>query len=176
VKAFSTSSIVRQEAPAAQEPAPSAPTGVEEIIKTKPQWNPEVVVGVRGERTLMQHGVLPVGSRRRRAAVQSSNNIPFEQLPYQAFQEARAILAADRAEKLEKIKDMRERIKRAEEKPVEEYTGGKLQKKNKIDSMHRYLEELKILADINDPMIKKRFEDGEGMFQQPFIAEAGHLN
>jgi large subunit ribosomal protein L35 len=28
--------------------------------------------------------------------------------------------------------------------------------------MRRYLERLKILADINDPMIKKRFEDAEG--------------
>ena len=29
--------------------------------------------------------------------------------------------------------------------------------------MRKYLEYLKIQADINDPLIKKRFEDGEGL-------------
>ena len=29
--------------------------------------------------------------------------------------------------------------------------------------MRRELERLKVLADINDPMVKKRFEDGDGM-------------
>lgn len=33
--------------------------------------------------------------------------------------------------------------------------------KGRLIAMQKYLEELKILADINDPMIKKRFEDGE---------------
>ena len=40
--------------------------------------------------------------------------------------------------------------------------GGEYAKKGKLVRMHKTLEELKILADINDPMIKKRFEDGEG--------------
>ena len=29
-------------------------------------------------------------------------------------------------------------------------------------AMERHLEDLKILADVNDPVIKKRFEDGQG--------------
>lgn len=40
--------------------------------------------------------------------------------------------------------------------------GGEAAKKGKLVAMHKYLAELKILADINDPMIRKRFEDGIG--------------
>jgi hypothetical protein len=29
--------------------------------------------------------------------------------------------------------------------------------------MRAYVERLKILADINDPMVKRRFEDGQGV-------------
>ena len=41
-----------------------------------------------------------------------------------------------------------------------------MQKRNRLTSMRKRLEELKILADINDPVIKKRFEDGEGEIVQ----------
>jgi large subunit ribosomal protein L35 len=41
--------------------------------------------------------------------------------------------------------------------------GGELLKQRRLESMRQYLEYLKIQADINDPLIKKRFEDGEGM-------------
>lgn len=40
--------------------------------------------------------------------------------------------------------------------------GGEARKKGKLVAMHKYLERLKILADSNDPVIRKRFEDGLG--------------
>lgn len=45
-----------------------------------------------------------------------------------------------------------------------ERLGGEASKKGKLIAMQKYLEELKILADINDPVVKKRFEDGMGMY------------
>lgn len=105
---------------------------------------------------------MPIGSRRRRAALKSSANIPFEQLPYQCFQEARKVLQADREEKLEMIAKERLRIKRLEAQDAS-ISGGESQKQTRLDSLRRHLEYLKIQADINDPLIKKRFEDGEGM-------------
>jgi large subunit ribosomal protein L35 len=110
----------------------------------------------------MRSGVMPIGSRRRRAAIQTSDNIPFEQLPYQCFQEALKVLRADRKEKLELIKTERLRISNLEAQDVSNIKGGQVQKDRRLDSMRRHLEYLKIQADINDPLIKKRFEDGEG--------------
>lgn len=136
-----------------------------EIVAAKPQWNPEIVTSKKGEKALFEHGVLPVGSRRRRAAISSSLNIPFEDLPYQTFQEARKILQADREDKIKQINIERQRIERLEAKDAA-LVGGEQQKQNRLDSMRRHLEHLKILADINDPMIKKRFEDGEGEFRK----------
>jgi large subunit ribosomal protein L35 len=111
----------------------------------------------------MRDGVMPIGSRRRRAAISTSDNIPFEQLPYQCFQEALKVLRADRKEKLELIKTERLRISNLEAQDVANIKGGQKQKETRLDSMRRHLEYLKIQADINDPLIKKRFEDGEGM-------------
>ncbi len=154
-KSFSTTSIRATEA--------TGEAFKTEIVAAKPQWNPEIVTSKKGEKALFEHGVMPVGSRRRRAALASSDNIPFEQLPYQTFQEARKVLQADREEKIRQIEVERSRIHRLEAKDVASVGGGQ-QKQNKLDSMRRHLEHLKILADINDPMIKKRFEDGEGTF------------
>ena len=72
---------------------------------TKPQiLEPHLVHTPRLERKLLREkSVTPVGSRRRRAALQAQNQVPFEQLPYQCFQEARKILKADREEKLKQI-------------------------------------------------------------------------
>ncbi len=42
-------------------------------------------------------------------------------------------------------------------------SGGEEAKQRRLLSMRTALEELKILADINDPLVKKRFEDGKGM-------------
>ena len=124
--------------------------------------NPSTVATPREERILLRtKGVHPIGSRRRRAALQTSDNVPFEQMPYQCFQEARKVLQADREDKLAQIAEMRSRIAHWQNVPAAD-CGGDYAKKGKLVRMHKHLEELKILADINDPVIKKRFEDGEG--------------
>lgn len=110
----------------------------------------------------MRQGLMPVGSRRRRAALQSAPNIPFEQLPYQCFQEARKVLQTARQEKLEEIRKMREKIARFEALSVEE-AGGKQVRNSRLGGMKAHLDDLVIKADINDPVVKKRFEDGDGM-------------
>lgn len=110
---------------------------------------------------------MPIGSRRRRAALKYSDNIPFEQLPYQCFQEALKVLKEDRAEKLEQIKTERLRISNLLATDAEKIKGGEIHKQRRLDSMRRHLEYLKIQADINDPLIKKRFEDGEGDMNKP---------
>lgn len=125
-------------------------------------YNPATTTSRKGEEALLRRGIKPIGSRRRRAALQHSANIPFEQLPYQCFQEARKILQADREEKLQEIARERAKIARLTEQDASTIKGGELQKQRRLDSLQRYLEELKILADINDPLIKKRFEDGLG--------------
>jgi large subunit ribosomal protein L35 len=117
-------------------------------------------------RLLRREGVQPVGSRRRRAALgrsslQKAAEIPFEQLPYQCFQEARKILLEDRKEKIKAIEIQQTRIKNLmEQDPA--VSGGPMQKEARLRSMQKYLEELVILADINDPVVKRKFEDGEG--------------
>ena len=129
--------------------------------------DPELVSNPRQERKLFRTlGLLPVGSRRRRAALKGSDNVPFEQMPYQCFQEARKVLQADREIKLAQIAEMRRRIARWQNTPTAE-CGGEVSKKGKLLRMHKHLEELKVLADINDPMIKKRFEDGMGNYRKP---------
>jgi large subunit ribosomal protein L35 len=35
--------------------------------------------------------------------------------------------------------------------------------------MRNYINELVILADINDPVVKKRFEDGQGTLRETFL-------
>jgi large subunit ribosomal protein L35 len=92
----------------------------------------------------------------------STANVPFEQLPYQCFQEARRVLAEDRTEKIRLIETQRARIARlVTQDPA--VSGGEANKQRRLDSMRKELERLKIVADINDPMVKKRFEDGDGM-------------
>jgi large subunit ribosomal protein L35 len=73
------------------------------------------------------------------------------------------VLLADREEKLEMIKTERLRISNLVAADASTIKGGELLKQRRLESMRRYLEYLKIQADINDPLIKKRFEDGEGM-------------
>ncbi|KAL8786175.1 MAG: hypothetical protein Q9213_002945 [Squamulea squamosa] len=129
--------------------------------------DPNVVATPRLERRLLRETKQqPIGSRRRRAALQTTSNIPFEQLPYQCFQEARKLLLADRQEKLKQIEEERRRIAKVQATPAEQ-CGGEYVKKGRLVRMQKYLEELKILADINDPVIKKRFEDGEGDMNRP---------
>ncbi|KAL2262443.1 hypothetical protein VTK26DRAFT_1292 [Humicola hyalothermophila] len=115
-----------------------------------------------------------LGSRRRRAALATTGNIPFEQLPYQCFQEARKILAQDREEKVAKIIAETEKIKRLEAADPSTFRGGEAYKEKRLESLRKYVEELKILADINDPLVKRRFEDGKGDMNKPIYRYLAH--
>ncbi|KJZ70242.1 hypothetical protein HIM_10356 [Hirsutella minnesotensis 3608] len=115
----------------------------------------------------MKAGKMPVGSRRRRVALRNTPDIPFEQLPYQAFQEARKILAADRQDKIARIAQELGKIAWLEARDPSEIKGGEVMKKTRLASLRREVERLKILADINDPLVKKRFEDGLGDMNKP---------
>lgn len=108
-----------------------------------------------------------IGSRRRRAAIQSTSDIPFTQLPYQCFQEALKVLGEDRAEKVVQIQDQRGRIARLTEKldAAQQEGANKTtldQLKRSLQASKKHLEYLKVQADINDPLVKRRFEDGLG--------------
>lgn len=72
------------------------------------------------------------------------------------------MLQEDREEKLKAIATERLRIQNLIAQDADKISGGQAAKDRRLDGMRRHLEHLKILADINDPMIKKRFEDGEG--------------
>jgi large subunit ribosomal protein L35 len=115
------------------------------------------------EAQLMKEGRIPIGSRRRRVAMRTTGDLAFEQLPYQTFQEARKILAADRQEKLDKIKATMEKIAALENEDASKVKGGEKTKNIRLGSLRKEIERLKIIADINDPLVKKRFEDGLGM-------------
>lgn len=117
------------------------------------------------ERKLISLGTPPVGSRRRRAALRTSENVPFEQLPYQCFQAARQILQEDRQEKVRAIAKELVKIRRLEDTPADQVPGGERKKNLRLASLRKYLEELKILADVNDPVVKRKFEDGVGKFR-----------
>jgi large subunit ribosomal protein L35 len=126
------------------------------------------------EDALIKAGKMPVGSRRRRVALRSNpNSLPFEQLPYQAFQEARKILAADREQKIAKINEEVEKIARIEAVEDSQFKGGPKMKATRLASLRKYVEELKIKADVNDPIVKKRFEDGLGKFLERTDASIG---
>ena len=94
--------------------------------------------------------------------MQTSENVPFELMPYQCFQEARRVLQEDRKEKLQALSLEIARVKRLEETPADQLPGGEVKKNMRLRSMKKWVEELKILVDINDPIVKRRFEDGLG--------------
>ncbi|KAH7136418.1 phosphatidylethanolamine-binding protein [Dactylonectria macrodidyma] len=119
------------------------------------------------EEQLVRAGKMPVGSRRRRVAIRTTANVPFEHLPYQAFQEARKILAADREQKLAQITATMDKISLLEKKDAATLKGGQAKKDIKLASLRRHADKLKILADVNDPIVKKRFEDGLGDMNKP---------
>ena len=129
--------------------------------------DPQMVENKKQERRLLRREhVQPVGSRRRRAAlrrstIQQATEVPFEQLPYQCFQEARKFLLEDRREKLKEIETQQLRISNlTKQDPA--VSGGVPAKEARIRSMRKHLNELIILADINDPVVKRKFEDGQG--------------
>ncbi|KAI1328005.1 phosphatidylethanolamine-binding protein [Xylariaceae sp. FL0255] len=190
-RSFSNTSIRRDEVPTTTDGAtsipPSPPTAASSSISSMAQMEAVSQQSSRqkfldrttattlwAERTLVKAGTPPIGSRRRRAAIRTSQNIPFEQLPYQCFQEARKLLQEDRAEKIQQIAREQAKIKYLENTPVEKVNGGQRKKDKRLQSMKKYLEELKILADINDPLVKRKFEDGLGDMTKPiyrYLAE-----
>ena len=156
------SSGFKTSTPRRDESAVQATSSSASPLSPPPILDPNTVSTRREERTLFRtQGLLPIGSRRRRA-LYSPDNVPFEQMPYECFQEARKVLHEDRESKLAQIAEMRKRIAHWQNVPAAD-CGGEYAKKGKLVRMQKYLEELKILADINDPLIRKRFEDGEGM-------------
>lgn len=72
----------------------------------------------------------------------------------------------DRQEKIKEIETQQLRIKNlmAQDPSV---SGGPAAKEHRLRSMREHLNELIILADINDPVVKKRFEDGQGDMNKP---------
>ncbi|TQN67055.1 54S ribosomal protein L35 [Colletotrichum shisoi] len=159
-------------------PAPAAE--VYKVSRERPdtvdpvELDPNTAVALWAEKDLWKAGTPPIGSRRRRYAIRTSANLPFEQLPYQAFQEARKVLAADRQEKLQAIIAEMQKIKRLEGVKGDNVRGGEKMRQRRLASMRQHVERLKILADINDPAVKRRFEDGLGDMNKPiyrFLAE-----
>jgi large subunit ribosomal protein L35 len=151
---------------AAAPPPQSAPDTAQQVSSAVPEYmqnwgtlDPQMVENKKQERRLVRRDhVQPVGSRRRRAALrrsalQEAAEIPFDQLPYQCFQEARKVLLEDRKEKLNDIQTQQYRIERAKAEQASNH---------KLSNMQRHLDSLVILADINDPVVKRKFEDGQG--------------
>ncbi|KAF2148471.1 PEBP-like protein [Myriangium duriaei CBS 260.36] len=163
---FSTTAFRPEEVIQQQQPQDSLPPPPPARAQAKGKLDPNTVSTPRLERKLVreQH-VLPIGSRRRRAALRRAREIPFEQLPYQCFQEARKILAADRMEKLEQIEIQRARLQKAKAQQVEPQH--ERWKERRVISLEKHLEELKVFADVNDPIVKRIFEDGKGDLNKP---------
>jgi large subunit ribosomal protein L35 len=176
LRLLSTTPIAREEVQteatgATPPPPPPAKSQGKELPEYMKKWgnlDPNRVEDKRTERRLIRRdGIQPIGSRRRRAAIRRSvlrgtEEISFEQLPYQAFQEARKFLLEDRQEKLKQIETQKLRLKNlmAQDPAI---SGGEAAKQRRISSMQNQLNELIIQADINDPIVKKKFEDGQGM-------------
>lgn len=142
------------------EQSPSAPSSDATILVQKNQKGSE-------QEIQPPPPVSVKGSRRRRAAVATSSDLPFEQLPYQCFQEALKVLAEDRAEKVVQIEEYRGRVRRELERlraaeAAEGHTNALHGLRLKIRNMKQHLEWLKVQADVNDPQVKRRFEDGLG--------------
>ncbi|KAK3703456.1 mitochondrial 54S ribosomal protein YmL35 [Vermiconidia calcicola] len=150
------------------EPPPPPPPSSEDAPKQQSSTlNPFLVHTPRSERKLLTtQSQYPIGSRRRRAALATSSNIPFTQLPYQCFQEARKILLEDRREKIAEIEKMRDRIEKVQKEGLRKGEG-ESEREHRVRSMRGRIEDLKVLADINDPLVKKRFEDGLGDMNKP---------
>ncbi|KAM0667287.1 hypothetical protein ACQRIT_005995 [Beauveria bassiana] len=119
------------------------------------------------EQQLLDQGIMPIGSRRRREAIRTTGSLPFEQLPFQAFQEARKILAADREVKLASLAAAVNKVAALEAKDAAEIKGGETMKQIRLRSLRKEAHRLTILADINDPLVKRRFEDGLGDMTKP---------
>ena len=161
---LSSSASAREEVQT--QPAADADAEVPEYMRKWGKLDPEMVENKKQERRLLRReGVQPVGSRRRRAAlrlstIRNTEEIPFEQLPYQCFQEARKFLQEDRMEKLKEIKHQQQRIQAVAASDASEQS-----KRDRIARMKMHTNDLIIQADINDPTVKRKFEDGQGMWK-----------
>lgn len=158
VRPFTTAAARAADVPPQAETASTSPAEVNPLDLDPNTVLPEF------EEQLVKAGKMPIGSRRRRVAMRTTTDIPFEHLPYQAFQDARKILAADREQKLAQITQTLNKISLLEKKDAAEVKGGQERKNIKLASLRRHADELKILADVNDPIVKKRYEDGLGKF------------
>ena len=67
----------------------------------------------------------------------------------------------DRQEKIKEIETQQTRIKNLMGQDMQ-VSGGAAAKETRLRSMRKHLTELIILADINDPVVKRKFEDGQG--------------
>ena len=161
LRAFSSTPTSRLETESITPSEPPPPPPPSTATKAPHQYDPALVSTPQTERHLLTtQRRTPIGSRRRRAALASTSQIPFSQLPYQCFQEARAYLLQDRQEKLKQITLFRHRIEALKQQvpaPQEEAFRDK-----RVADMRRKLEHVKVLADINDPIVKRKFEDGDG--------------
>ena len=85
-------------------------------------------------------------------------------MDYHCFQEARKLLAADRADKIRQILEEQAKIREVEGHVGDAllYRGGDRYRERRLASLRRHVQRLKILADINDAEIKRKFEDGLG--------------
>jgi large subunit ribosomal protein L35 len=143
-------------------PSPASVNASSSAPQASAKIDRETVTEYWAERKLVKRGQAPIGSRRRRAAIKTSRNVPFELLPYQCFQEARLVLQEDRQEKIKAIQSTLASIKRLEDTPADQLPGGERKKNMRLTSLREHVQELKILADINDPIVKRKFEDGLG--------------
>ncbi|KAI7785527.1 ribosomal protein [Diaporthe eres] len=80
----------------------------------------------------------------------------------------------ERAEKLEELKQTSVEIAKLEQRPADACRAGEQFKQKKLDSLRRHLESLKIQADINDPAVKRKFEDGLADFSKPIYRHFAH--
>lgn len=79
----------------------------------------------------------------------------------------------DRQQKIKEIEVQQMRIKNLEAQDPA-VSGSALAKENRLRSMKKHLDDLIILADINDPVVKRKFEDGQGDMNKPiyrYLAE-----
>ena len=176
IRTFATSNTqlqdLEQTSSTSTNPSPPLPSNLEQNLSPKEHAlqtpaDPNTASTRREERILIRQGNPPVGSRRRRAAVRTTQDIPFEQLPYQCFQEARKVLLEDRQQKIKEIETQRARIERLKMQDTGNRRMALQFKEKRLLSMMQRLEKLKVLADINDPLVKKRFEDGKGDLSRP---------
>jgi large subunit ribosomal protein L35 len=134
-----------------------------EPLEDPPVLDPHTVYTHKQERQLWRHyGKRPIGSRRKRVAMATNPGLPFEQLPYQCFQEARKVLSEHRTELLDQIKTHSEKINRLEEQKVNGQEA--LKNARAIGTLSKLVEKLVVEADSRDPVVLKTFEDGIGQF------------